>query len=47
MGKEHKSALLVINDRTTLLTMIEKLGSKNAGEVDEKIKSRLTDFNFY
>ena len=45
MGKEHKSALLVMTDRTTLITMIEKLSSKNADEVYEKMKTRLTNFS--
>lgn len=45
MGKEHKSALLVMTDRTTLITMIEKLNSKNADEVYEKMKTRLTNFS--
>lgn len=45
MGKEHKSALLVMTDRTTLITMIEKLSSKNADEVFEKMKNRLTNFS--
>lgn len=45
MGSNHKSALLVMTDRTTLITMLEKLQSKNAEEVYEKMKSRLTNFN--
>jgi IS30 family transposase len=45
MGSNHKSALLVMTDRTTLITMTEKLQSKNAEEVYEKMKSRLTNFN--
>lgn len=46
MGSNHKSALLVMTDRTTLVTMIEKLKSKNAQEVNEKMSNRLTNFNF-
>lgn len=45
MGSNHKSALLVMTDRTTLITMIEKLGSKNADEVYQKMSKRLTNFN--
>lgn len=45
MGSNHKSALLVMTDRTTLITMIEKLNSKNADEVYQKMKRRLTNFD--
>lgn len=45
MGSKHKSALLVMTDRTTLITMLEKLESKNAQEVYLKMKERLTNFN--
>lgn len=45
MGSNHKSALLVMTDRATLITMIEKLGSKNANEVYQKMNKRLTNFN--
>ena len=45
MGKNHKSALLVMTDRATLVTMIEKLSSKNADEVYKKMKQRLTNFS--
>lgn len=45
MGKNHKSALLVMTDRTTLITMIEKLESKGAEEVYQKMSDRLTNFN--
>lgn len=45
MGSNHKSALLVMTDRTTLLTMIEKLKSKNAEEVYQKMNGRLTRFD--
>lgn len=45
MGSNHKSALLVMTDRKTLITMIEKLKSKNAEEVYQKMKCRLTNFN--
>ncbi len=43
MGSHHKSALLVMTDRTTLVTMIDKLNSKNAEEVYRKMKNRLTN----
>jgi IS30 family transposase len=45
MGSNHKSALLVMTDRTTLITMIEKLNSKNADEVYQKMHKRLTNFD--
>jgi IS30 family transposase len=45
MGKDHKSALLVLTDRTTLITMIEKLKGKTANEVTSKINFRLSKFN--
>lgn len=45
MGKDHKSALLVMTDRATLVTMLEKLSSKQSKEVSEKMKARLTTFN--
>lgn len=45
MGKDHKSALLVLTDRTTLITMIEKLEGKTALETTQKIKKRLSRFN--
>ena len=45
MGKDHKSALLVLTDRTTLITMIEKLKGKTASEVTQKINERLSRFS--
>jgi IS30 family transposase len=45
MGKNHKLALLVMTDRTTLVTMLEKLTGKQADEVSAKIKQRLSNFN--
>lgn len=45
MGSNHKSALLVMTDRATLVTMIEKLSSKNADEVYQKMNDRLTNFD--
>ena len=45
MGKNHKSALLVMTARTTLVTMLEKLESKNAEEVYQKMNQRSTNFD--
>ena len=45
MGKDHKSALLVLTDRTTLITLIEKLNGKSAKEDTFKIKERLSRFS--
>jgi len=45
MGSEHKSALLVMTDRATLITMIEKLKGKEASEVYDKMEQRLTNFS--
>jgi len=45
MGSGHKSALLVMTDRGTLVTMMEKLNGKEADEVYEKMKKRLTNFS--
>lgn len=45
MGSNHKSALLVMTDRATLVTMMEKLNGKEAGEVYEKMQKRLTNFS--
>jgi len=45
MGKDHKSALLIMTDRTSLVTMMEKLKGKNAEEVCQKMEYRLTKFS--
>lgn len=45
MGSNHKSALLVMTDRATLITMMEKLNGKEAEEVYEKMQKRLTNFS--
>jgi len=45
MGSHHKSALLIIPDRTILLTMIEKPESKNTDEINSKMIKRLTRFD--
>ena len=45
MGSNHKSALLVMTDRASLITMIERLSGKSASEVYEKMKKRLTNFS--
>ncbi|RZS94579.1 IS30 family transposase [Cecembia calidifontis] len=41
MGKNHKSALLVLVDRATLVTTIEKLDGKNADIIEQKIAKRI------
>ena len=41
IGKDHKSALLVLTDRASLLTGLEKVESKDAAIVAEAIKERL------
>jgi IS30 family transposase len=45
MGKNHKSALLVMTDRTTLIAMLEKLSGKQADEVCQAMKKRLSNYN--
>lgn len=45
MGKDHKSALLVMTDRASLTTGLEKLTGKDADQVYRKMKSRLTRFD--
>jgi len=45
MGKDHKSALLVITDRATLVTMLEYLTSKQADDIYQKMEQRLSNFN--
>ena len=45
MGSNHKSALLVMTDRASLITMLERLSGKNATEVYERMKKRLTNFS--
>ncbi len=45
MGSEHRPALLVMTDRATLVTMLEKLSGKEASEVYEKMEQRLTNFS--
>lgn len=45
MGSDHKSALLVMTDRATLVTMLEKLSGKEASEVYDKMERRLTNFS--
>jgi hypothetical protein len=41
MGKNHQSALLVLVDRASLLTRIEKLKRKNADHIAQKIIKKL------
>lgn len=45
MGSDHKSALLLMTDRATLVTMLEKLRGKEASEVYDKMEKRLTNFS--
>jgi IS30 family transposase len=45
MGSNHKSALLVMTDRTTLVNVLEKLHSKNEDIVYLKMNKRLNNFN--
>ncbi len=45
MGSNHKSALLVMTDRATLVTMLEKLEGKQAEHIYQKMKTRLSNFN--
>jgi IS30 family transposase len=45
MGSQHKSAPLVMTDRATLVTMLEKLSGKEASEVYQKMEQRLTNFS--
>jgi IS30 family transposase len=44
MGARHKSALLVTVDRKTLLTTIDKLQSKNAQTIAQKIIQRMKKY---
>lgn len=45
MGKAHKSALLVITDRATLLIGIEKVTTRKADPITEAILSKLSGFS--
>lgn len=45
MGRNHKSALLVMTDRATLVTMLEKLEGKQAEHIYQKMKGRLSNFD--
>jgi IS30 family transposase len=45
MGSEHKSVLLVMTDRSTLIKMIEKLKGEQTSVVYDKMEQRLTNFN--
>jgi IS30 family transposase len=42
IGKAHKSALLVLTDRTTLLTVLEKVSSRKAEPITNLIIQRLS-----
>ncbi|MDZ7773656.1 MAG: IS30 family transposase [Balneolaceae bacterium] len=41
VGKAHKSALLVLTDRATLLTALEKVTSRKADGIADRITQRL------
>jgi IS30 family transposase len=41
MGKEHKSALLVMTDRATLITTMDFLAGKDSKAVKQKIEDRI------
>ena len=41
MGKNHQSALLVMVDRATLITTMEKLSGKNADVIEQKLAKRI------
>jgi len=41
MGKNHQSALLVLVDRATLITTMEKLSGKNADAIEQKLAKRI------
>jgi IS30 family transposase len=45
IGKDHKSALLVLTDRASLVTALEKLESKDAKIVSQAIIKRLSRVN--
>lgn len=42
MGKDHKSALLVMTERTTLITTLDKLQGKDSNVVQELISKRIS-----
>lgn len=42
MGKDHKSALLVMTDRATLVTTLDKLQGKDAQNIQELINKRIS-----
>ena len=46
MGKNHKGAVLVMTDRTTLQTKLKKLNSKDSTEVQNGIISSLKEVQF-
>ena len=41
MGKDHKSALLVMVDRATLITKMDRLDGKDAGRISQIISDRI------
>ena len=44
IGKDHKSALLVLLERSTLITTINKVKGKDSNEIKHKIAKRLSRF---
>jgi transposase, IS30 family len=44
MGKNHKSALLVTVERSTLMTTIDKLEGKNSDVITQKIIERMSEY---
>ena len=42
MGKDHKSALLVMTERTTLITTLDKLEGKDSKVVQQLISKRIS-----
>ena len=41
MGKNHKSALLVMTDRTTLVTTLDKMEGKDSQVIGDIIENRI------
>ena len=46
MGKDHKGALLVMTDRSTLCTQLKLLPSKESKEVHRAMSQRLSNLNY-
>ena len=45
MASNHRAALLVITDSATLVTILEKVGGKQAEHIYQKMKRMLSNFN--